>query len=266
MVKKEERWFYDKRKRENLLNGLRSDDFVYRIFSLEWFLSLLDNKKITLMNFAKWKDPFENFILKAKAKTTKGKDIDFSNLSKKIYGQCWSLVEETDAMWRIYSKDEKVVKVKANVGRLFDSLYGDGESRALELYFGKVIYRSLDSIETLMKDHLKINKMLFQDTSGSGIIEYLLIKRLEFEHEHEARIIYYPSSNDPILTKNGNNDDMISFNIEPNEIIEKVTLDPRLDDDNFNDIKYQIKSKGYTGLIEKSTLYNPPSFNIILDV
>ncbi|MGA2958699.1 MAG: DUF2971 domain-containing protein, partial [Thermodesulfobacteriota bacterium] len=238
---------------------------VYRIFSLKWFLDLLKNRKIALMSFAKWEDPFENFLLKAKAITTKGVNVDFTNLRELVYGQSWCLVEETDAMWRIYSNDKSGVKIKAHVGRLFDSLYGDGKSTCLHLYFGKVIYESLKGIEALMNNQIKIHEELFRDTSGSGIIEYLLIKRSEFEHEHEARIIYYSSSNDPIRIKSGNKD-LIIFDIDPNQIIEKVVLDPRLNGVEFKRIESQIKSGGYKGNVERSSLYNPPSFTLTLDI
>jgi len=265
MIKREDEWFYNERKQSNIINDLKREDFVYRIFSLKWFLDLLQNKKIALMNFAKWDDPFENFLFKAKAKNKNGVDVDFAKLREYVYGQSWCLVEETDAIWRIYSNDKTSVKVKANVGRLFDSLYGDGESTCVHLYFGKVFYEKLQNTETLMKNRLKIHKSLFHDTSGSGIIDYFLIKRPEFEHEHEARIIYNSSSDDPIRAKNGNNE-MIKFDIEPNKIFEKLTLDPRLNNKEFKNIELQIRSIGYTGEIEKSSLYDPPSFIVTLDI
>jgi hypothetical protein len=222
------------------------------------------SKKITLINFSEWDDPFENFLLKSDVVNLRKQKVDLSKIRSNVYGQCWVTVDETDALWRIYSFDKTGVKVKANVGKLFDSLYSDGKNTCLHLYFGKVLYKRVDEIERLMKEQDKIHKDIF-DSTGRGIIDYLLIKRQEFAHEHEARIIYNPSSNDPIMATNGNTK-MIKFAIEPESLIEEVVLDPRLPDDLFEEYSALIKSTGYSKPILKSSLYQPPSFNLVLDI
>jgi len=255
---------YERRRYTNILNDLNRKNYVYRIFSLIRFVELLLTKKITLINFSEWDDPFENFLLKAKVANLQEREVDLSKMRAKVYGQSWVTIDESDALWRIYSVDKTGVKVKANVGKLFDSLYGDGRNTCLHLYFGKVLYKRVDEIECLMKKQQQIKKDIF-DSTGRAIIDYFLIKRQEFEHEHEARIIYNPGSNDPILNANGNLK-MLKFTIDPEVIIEEVVLDPRLSDDVFEEYRALIKSAGYNKSILKSTLYKPPSFKYVMDI
>ncbi len=210
--------YYEGRRYSNIISDLNRDDYVYRIFPLIRFVELLLTKKIALINFSEWDDPFENFLLKAEVANLREQEVDLSKMRAKVYGQSWVTIDESDALWRIYSVDKTGVKVKANVGKLFDSLYGNGRNTCLHLYFGKVLYKRVDEIEYMMKKQQQIQKDIF-DSTGCAIINYFLIKRQEFGHEHEARIIYNPGSNDPILSANGNLK-ILKFPIELEVIIE----------------------------------------------
>lgn len=53
-----------------------------------------------------------------------GAPVSFSGLADDWYGQCWSLLEESDAMWRIYSPkaSDEAIKVKTTIRKLFANL------------------------------------------------------------------------------------------------------------------------------------------------
>src|SRR5215211_4029195 len=79
---------------------LEPDDLdrkIYRVFSLERLLELISSKQNVLVKPLLWDDPFENFILRATAKY-EGRNVHFE-AKDFLYGQCWSLNEESDAMW-----------------------------------------------------------------------------------------------------------------------------------------------------------------------
>ncbi|MEX0595397.1 MAG: DUF2971 domain-containing protein, partial [Candidatus Paceibacterota bacterium] len=92
---------------------------VFRIYSMNHFCDLVLTEKNVLVHPEKWDDPFENFILNLKIETESGLASNHSR--KNIYGQCWTLNDETDAMWRIYSKDCMGIKVKTTIKKLFGS-------------------------------------------------------------------------------------------------------------------------------------------------
>lgn len=257
----EDMWFYEQRKTENFMNGLTRDSIVYRHFPIERFKQMLEDRQWALVKFGEWQDPFENFIYSAKATTKDGTPLSLDNLKNCVFGQSWSLHEETDALWRIYSRDKRSVKVRVRAANLFDGLYGTGENTALHLYFGKVIYKPVSDIEALMRDQKKIHDSLFRRTDGAGMIDYLLVKRIEFEHEKEARVIFHTVTDDP---RNGSK--FLTFSADPNSIVEEVVLDPRLNDSEASSLIDEIRGAGYAGEVRKSSLYAPPLFTLVFDL
>ncbi|MCP3872880.1 MAG: hypothetical protein GY699_06960 [Desulfobacteraceae bacterium] len=87
---KEDQWFTDQRKKENLLNGLSQDSDVYRIFPMSRFIGMLRVEKNTLVKPEKWDDPFENFLFSSKAKNQHGQAVTLDNIRNSYFGQCWS--------------------------------------------------------------------------------------------------------------------------------------------------------------------------------
>ena len=104
---------------------------LYRITSLEGFLSLLINKKERFVNpIDKWEDTYEGYFLQLLSDEDKFMEIIdrlYNDISKRAYkttcrniakllsnrydcyGLCWSTVRDSDAMWRIYSYDHKAI-------------------------------------------------------------------------------------------------------------------------------------------------------------
>lgn len=77
------------------------DTRIYRIFPISRFIQVLTTKTLTLVKPKKWDDPFENALLSATF-VVGGETTSFA-AKESVYGQCWTLHRETDAMWRIYS-------------------------------------------------------------------------------------------------------------------------------------------------------------------
>jgi len=85
----------------------------------------------------------------------------------------------------------------------------------------------------------------------------LFLKRQEFEHEKEFRLIV--NCPEQLIGR-----DAISININTNKLIKSIKLDPRISEDKYQLFKKIIQELGYTGKIEQSKLYNPPIMNIKL--
>lgn len=85
---------------------------------------------------------------------TSGTTIPLSNLAEDWYCQCWSLNEQTDAKWRIYSPDPKKatgLKMRMTIRRFVENLQGAGSSVPyLQFFIGRVVYHRQEEIEALI--------------------------------------------------------------------------------------------------------------------
>lgn len=229
------------------------DDAVYRIFGIERLLSIFDTKLLTLVKPKKWDDPFENFILKSKASFINGENVTFG-FANHIFGQCWSLHKETDAMWRIYSHEKNGVKVKSTSKKLRESLASKVENPELSAFIGKVLYKNEKELTSMTQDRTRMQHKIF-DTSGRGHAEALLFKRKEFTHEKEVRLIYSGKEADAAS-------DIFSYEINPYELIEEIVFDPRMDKLLAKIYEAHFKGIGFQGKITQSNLYAMPNLTV----
>ncbi|MBM3299540.1 MAG: hypothetical protein FJY85_06275, partial [Deltaproteobacteria bacterium] len=75
---------------------------IYRVIPVWRFAEMLVTQKLVLTRPDLWDDPFENILLKTQLELSDSTLIGLDGVMGALYGQCWSLHEETDAMWRIY--------------------------------------------------------------------------------------------------------------------------------------------------------------------
>ena len=143
------------------MNGLDGKLYIYKYFPLKHLLSLLERKKLRVDRVSKWEDPYENFFLKeefyAYAEYYK-KDILVSTeeIIDRTYGQSWTLKEESDAMWRIYSNikngiKDSAVRIKVRVDNLFNVVYTDDGCMATTS-IGQVQYVNAEKFEEIRRN------------------------------------------------------------------------------------------------------------------
>ena len=234
-------------------NPSESDGYAYRIFSLQRFLEVLERKSLTLVSPAKWEDPFENFIHHHFRKKYSDPTRVMRWYGGNLVGQCWTLHRETDAMWRIYSSDKNGVKVKVKIKSLFEALWNshyDPMTATTCCYLGKVEYQSKRMISEVLKKP-GLEKTLSGDDTAYKRALYLLLKRNEFSHEKEIRLIYEYISLEQL--RNGAYYDVP---IDPSGLFESIVLDPRMSETEFRMYRSGIEALGYTGNITKSQLYS----------
>jgi hypothetical protein len=222
------------------------DKPVYRIMSINRLLQALELKQLVLVKPKKWDDPFENALLASAFEIGDGKIASFS-AKDSVYGQCWTLHRETDAMWRIYSGNKDGVRIASTPRKLLTALQqSDTSTHSVSCFIGRVTY-------VPKKDLLeKLGGINLLNPNGSGIAESLLYKRREFSHEREVRLIY--SGQDGYCSS-----DTYPFAIDPNTAFDRLTFDPRMDSELVKAYKLAFKEKGYSGKVDISTLYKPPT-------
>jgi len=231
---------------------------VYHTLPFKFILNMLITNKLTLVKTKKWEDadPWENFYFKWKAfRPDKKTPVEIEHIRELIFGQCWSLLPESDALWRIYSPNKDSVRIKSTIRKLLDVIFDENSNDSrTSSFIGKVEYKAQQGIEVYYSNQNNLGK------SGEGIFDTHLIKREEFEHEKEVRLLYRVN-----LGSSDSLNDIICFNIEPNDLIDDIMLDPRINDLKEENIyRKTLEMLGYQNPIIKSTLYDFKSIDIIL--
>ncbi len=231
------------------------DKPIYRIISLERLLELFVTGQNILVKPALWEDVFENFILKSPVQLQSGEIVEY-NYYDRMYGQCWTLDNASDAMWRIYSSDKSGLRIRTTIRKLTESLYSAQTSLSdVRCCVGKVDYLTENEL-------MDIANTTFDD-SGIGVYELfrsLLVKRKAFLHEYEVRALYEEFDDD------GFSNDLFKYSIEPHNFIDQIMIDPRRSYSEFEVIEKIIrKATGFKGEIKRSPLYTFPK-DITLEV
>lgn len=243
----------------NMVN-VAADDVIYRIYSLDRFLELVQSKKNVLVNTKLWDDPFENFLLGCKAQLSTGEIVDMSLIRDSWYGQCWSFKEECDGLWRTNtsSKCKRAIKVKTTVGKLFRSFYDfSNPAHSLSFFIGKVEYVKKKNIISFLK--APSAQQAVHDTSNISQMRSLLFKREEFSYEKEVRLLYNCEANGSIRSC------VYQYEINPNDLFDEIVIDPWAKDDDVIWIKKQLVQNGITRSVVKSDLYSLNNEVIILN-
>lgn len=241
---------------KNLIN-LAQEDLskpIYRIIPLNYLVMMLENQTNALAKTSSWDDPYENFFFKEKF-SYQGKPVTLEHLGLIIFGQCWSLFRDSDALWRIYSMEKQSVRISTTIEKLYDSVYIDDSCMAIT-HIGSVEYKSKKDINEWIKLKTPITMSSIQRTS----VDSLFIKRNNFSHEKEVRVIYQPDSHSAEKSNS-----LKIYPVDPIDFIDEITFDPRVDDAFYQSALSEIiKYKYPLSRVKKSPLYDfkPTSIKI----
>lgn len=243
---------------ENAIGLEDLDIKIYRIFSLDRFSRIIASRENGLVHPSKWDDPFENFFLKGQAEMSDGTQVSLSHLSASWYGQCWTKNKDSDAMWRIYSAVKTGVRAETTVRALFSDFYDSADKFAsLKYLIGSVEYKQREEIARFLAD------TTFTDLAFGGqphkFAKTLLIKRPEFSHENEVRLLFHDAEGS--YGQNG----VAVFPFRWDTILTEVALDPRLSESEFQAEKQKLVILGCTVPITQSELYKFTPAKIRID-
>jgi hypothetical protein len=229
---------------------------IYRIVSLEKLLDMFVSAENTLVKPNQWEDTFENFILKAKVKLKGGSVITY-DIHDRIYGQCWTLQNSSDAIWRIYSTNKESLRVRTTIGNLFQSLSDtQRELGEFKCCIGKVEYLTDKELMRQANSTFREDGVYQED-----IFRSLLIKRRAFSHESEVRLLF------DTYSKQQAKDKIYKYPIDPHSLISQVMIDPRRSYAEYKRIKNIIRvATGFKGEIKRSLLYRIPDETIVTTV
>ncbi len=168
---------------------------LYRFTSPERFFELVQQQHLTLILPELWPDPYEGFLFRAvESQEGMGKVeevlkhiisdeglrkfclIALTMYKRCRYAQCWTKCQESDALWKMYSHNNKAVRIeidRRDVSHLdgvtaYDIKYADFLDLEGEL---RILFAQ--SANTLS---------IFSETA-------FLTKRTQFSDEHEVRLL-----------------------------------------------------------------------------
>jgi len=224
------------------------DKYVYRIVSFDIFKSILVNRKFGFVNPTKWDDPYENFLLNQEYETKDGQKLSFKELTKSLYGSCWTFNSNSDYAWRVYSRDKDGVQIKVRISDLYEGFsHLKNDPNLATFHLGKINYVKWRKLKEQYEKNRNLNLFLLSNNYQS------FQKRFEYRHEKEVRIL---------LRYHEHSDDLLFVDIDINKVSNSIMLDPRYNFSDFQKKKQELKSLGFQGRIYRSTLYTPPRLNL----
>jgi len=216
---------------------------IYRFVTFPSLMTLLETQKMPLRKITKWDDPWE---LPARHFTD---EIDSKKREEgyKVFGNCWSRISESDALWRIYSQDCKGICISSTVGMLKKTIIK--RYPKIAACIAEITY---DSVENYLLDDLfgkKYSEKYPQPYLGA------CIKRTAFSHEQEIRFMIHAQD---LLAPTP--DLFILDNIDYRSLIKEIIFDPRVENWYFDTMskyldKYKISSR-------KSPLYTTGKLDV----
>lgn len=136
-----------------------------------------------------WDDPYENYFLKEdfRVKLDNGwHQLKADSEIPVLFGQSWTILQESDALWRIYFHNKDSVRIETTARKLLDTVYVDDDSMA-SLWLGLVDYSK--DIEDLHKEAIKECEKDTYQLWQEYLPATLFNKRPAFSHEKEFRVI-----------------------------------------------------------------------------
>lgn len=247
----------EKLKAGNVIN-LDLDTPIYKYIPFKYLKLMIQNSNLYFGKVSSWEDVYENWFLKEQMVLPTGEKGDAMDLIPGVFGQSWTLQEESDAMWRIYSKldrtqhdylDDTAVRIKTTARKLYNVIYANDEDFYTS-YIGAVKYLSQDDFLKMQDSLSPLNPL---DLSEVFVKSYFF-KRAPFEHEKEVRPILIYSPKHENFGRDG-----VSFDIDFDNLIDEMVTDPRLTPDEYRTVQGQLIGLGAkSDKVRNSELYNIP--------
>lgn len=253
----------EKLKAANVIS-LDLDAPIYKYIPFKYLKLMIQNSNLYFGKVSSWEDVYENWFLKEQMVLSSGEKVSAKELIPGVFGQSWTLQEESDAMWRIYSKldrtlhdylDDTAVRIKTTARKLYNVIYANDEDFYTS-YIGAVKYLSQNDFLKMQDSLSPLNPL---DLSEVFVKSYFF-KRAPFEHEKEVRPILIYSPKHENFGKDG-----VSFYIDFDNLIDEMVTDPRLTPDEYRTVRGQLIGLGAkSDKVRNSELYNIPPHTIHL--
>lgn len=167
------------------------DTPIFRITAAEFLLKDQEEGRLTLTRIdrAQWFDPTENGLLVAEYETEQGEDLSLAELTRHMFGSCWSLRRlGRDEDWEAFAHERPGIRIESTPRKLLAGLISGTRDplAALKFWVGKINYLSDDDRHAFFDDPDWIRHL---DTSNRRVIETVLRVRSHWKDESEVRLV-----------------------------------------------------------------------------
>jgi hypothetical protein len=245
---------------------------IYRILPLRRLEELLRERKITLARPTDWEDPWEvipNRVQIVVRDTKPYRQVPLAKYVPPTFAQCWSATKESDGLWRAYSRvelspddrrnicpDAEGVRIQSSPDILLNLVSSKYPNLSESCFIGSVRYLPRTEIQREVAQRVREHYCEAFSTPRA-MADILLLKRQEFEHEREVRLIVVSQDTNPPLR--------LQVAIDPGKVIEEITFDPRLTLYEQRERESLVRRLGYAGRISESELYTNFFLEISVD-
>jgi hypothetical protein len=243
---------------------------IYRYLTFIQFVDILQRNKLYLKKVSSWDDPSEGdpymSLVAEQAFIQTGMIMNDRKLEQEIrkntfpFGTSWSLLQESDAMWRIYSQDKYGLQIRSSVRKLEIALARVEVPLEIEEFLEiKYCVGRVDYNNPTVRPQTK-SRTIEEVLSDYADLAHFLKKRRPFIHEEEIRGLVkieqapYRLPGSEILKVKKILMEEIIFTALPQDFIEAVTIDPRADDWTTETITTYCESNGISE-VSRSKLY-----------
>lgn len=236
------------------------DQAIYRITSLKFFLGSIDKNTSYFAHPSKWKDPYDSIFMKLPCKI--GDDFCEHSYRCEYFCQCWcKSTSESDAMWRLYSRDFEGIMICSTLKKVFDSIFDEkSELLTTNTYCGCVKYKKKSEFDDPLFFYKNIGNLFF-DTTGKALASSLLYKIDAYRHEDEVRFI---------VADKGRAGDFDHKFVRHNptfvSVVDSIVFDPNAKDDFIERVRCALQKRSLGIMARKSDLYKrrPTYYEILL--
>lgn len=269
------------------LSAKYQDDSIHRYYSMPVFLRSLKDRELAFIDPRRWEDPYEDFFRKCVSisddtfEWLETKRLEYSekvfgekivtpdireSRFVKIFGQCWTMRDESDALWRKYAPNNDGVRVRTTPNKMKEVIakgnreYDDGSRYST--FQGTVVYLSHEKVEDYVREAIIELGMLRRDSNFTYSVLPLLTKRLFFSHESEYRFLVVFNKKQIMREPEILNNDLLKLPFDPNELFDEIVLAPSINPGipDVSDVYEEIlRNLGYRNEIRKSKAYDPPA-------
>jgi len=157
--------------------------------------------------------------------------IAHKTIGKGILVNCWHASSyESEAMWKLYSKEGKGVAIKTTVNSLKNSMSSCDQD--ILVRFGMVKYMDFYDENLLPKDCLVDGHII------------PLIKRLSYSHEKELRLFIVPNFGD-IVSMKSHDFQPVMVEVSPHILINQIYISPLSESGFIEDVMSLSKEHGF---------------------
>ena len=207
---------------------------LYRIVSFDRAVQMLKAHELYFSHPSTWDDPYELGLL--------------HDRSKNIFAQCWSRKALSDAMWRIYSPHGVGVRIGTTRELLQQALNAAKVTKGIHFKIQNVKYLWKEKLDSKLES---IERKLKSKHTDSVALSLLFLKRDEFSHEGETRVVVHDHAATGDAPRKG-------FIIEADtyQLLTSIWIDPRAPQAYVEAFTQYLKEQlKFLGTVEKSSLY-----------